>query len=232
MDTAPLFDRLRGAFEEIGLRQAVLSSAETLASLGCFELPAEDWPVGNPFVGSPAVLCLGPDDAVLVVADFHAGDVRPSEARVVTYRSYDFERAPDPAGELKRALTEAGLAPGRTGIEAESLPALVADWLREAGCEPVACDRVVEASRLIKLPVELNAIRYASRLADVVQQAVKDHAAPGVSEAELAGLAAAASSARPVAAYPPSSRSAPGRTRPRRAAGSPPTGSCRRETSS
>jgi Xaa-Pro aminopeptidase len=39
---------------------------------------------------------------------------------------------------------------------------------------------------------DLDAVRRACRLADVVQQAVKDHAAPGVSEAELAGVAATA----------------------------------------
>jgi Xaa-Pro aminopeptidase len=38
----------------------------------------------------------------------------------------------------------------------------------------------------------LEAVKRACRLADVVQQAVKDHAEPGISEAELAGLAAAA----------------------------------------
>jgi Xaa-Pro aminopeptidase len=49
---------------------------------------------------------------------------------------------------------------------------------------------VVVSARGVR-SAELSAIRRASRLADVVQQAVKDLAAPGVSEAELAGLAAA-----------------------------------------
>src|SRR6266550_229360 len=56
----------------------------------------------------------------------------------------------------------------------------------------VALDTAVAASRRVATGPELDAIRRASRLADVVQQAVKDNAAPGVSEAELAGLAAAA----------------------------------------
>jgi Xaa-Pro dipeptidase len=185
-------DRLRAALETVGLRQAVLSHPETLASLSCFETPDEDWPVSNPFVAVPALLCLGPDDAVLVVADFHAGDVRASAPRVVTYRSYDFQRAPDPWAELHStllaALDDAGLASEPTGIEAASLPHAVAEWLRAAGRTPLACDDALAAPR----PVQLEAIRHASRLADVVQQAVKDHAQPGVSEAELAGLAAAA----------------------------------------
>jgi hypothetical protein len=32
----------------------VLSHPETLAYLGCFETPVEDWPVSNPFVVVPA----------------------------------------------------------------------------------------------------------------------------------------------------------------------------------
>jgi Xaa-Pro aminopeptidase len=183
-------DHLRAALDAAGHSQAVLSHPETLASIGCFETPDEDWPVANPFVAVPALLCLAPDDAVLVVADFHTPDVRPSEARVVMYRSYDFQRAPDPAGELHAALTttldEAGFARGPTGVEARHLPHAVAEWLLEDGRPPVSCDAAVQVNP------SLDAIKRACRLADVVQQAVKDHAEPGISEAELAGLAAAA----------------------------------------
>ena len=179
-------EHLRSALDAAGHSQAVLSHPETLASAGCFELPVEDWPVGNPFVAVPALLCLSPGDAVLVVADFHAADVRPSAARLVTYRSYDFRRPPDPFGELEAALEQSGLASGPVGIEARHLPHAVADWLRRTGREPVGCDDAVQ------IGPGLDAVRRACRLSDVVQQAVKDHAEPGISEAELAGLAAAA----------------------------------------
>jgi Xaa-Pro aminopeptidase len=183
-------DHLRAALDAAGHTQAVLSHPETLASLGCFETPHEDWPVATPFVFVPALLCLGPDEAVLVVADFHTPDVRPSSARVVTYRSYDYERAPDPAGELRTtllaALEDAGFTQSTTGIEARHLPHAVADWLQQSGRRPVSCDAAVEVTP------DLEAIKRACRLADVVQQAVKDHAEPGISEAELAGLAAVA----------------------------------------
>src|SRR6478736_3713870 len=75
-------DHLRAALDAAGHTQVVLSHPETLASLGCFETPVEDWPVSNPFVLVPALLCLGPEEAVLVVADFHSPDVRPCGARV------------------------------------------------------------------------------------------------------------------------------------------------------
>jgi len=183
-------ERLRAALDAAGHSQAVLSHPETLASLGCFETPVEDWPVSNPFVTVPALLLLGPSDAVLVVADFHAPDARSAEARLVTYRSYDFRRAPDPAGELRTALLaaldEAGFARAPTGIEAHHLPHVVARWLRESGRTPVDC------AAALRVAPELDAVRRACRLADVVQQTVKDHAEPGLGEAELAGLAAAA----------------------------------------
>jgi Xaa-Pro dipeptidase len=189
-------DSLRSALEASGHSQAVLSHPETLAHLGCFETPVEDWPVSNPFVAIPALLCLGPEEAILVVADFHGPDVRECGAQVVTYRSYDFERQPDPAGQLRttfvQALDEAGIAPGSIGVEAMHLPWEVAGWLRQAGRTPVACDAAVASSRRVASAPRREAIRRACRLADVVQQAVKEHAAPGVSEAELAGLAAAA----------------------------------------
>jgi Xaa-Pro aminopeptidase len=188
--------RLRAALGEAGHAHAVLSHPETLAALGCFETPTEDWPVSNPFVTVPALLYVRTDDAVLLVADFHAADVRASPARVVAYRSYDFQRAPDPPGELRTALLaalyDAGIAERPVGVEARHLPFVVADWLRQAGRTPVACDDVVSSWGKITAESGLAAIRRASRLADVVQQAVKDHAAPGMSEAELAGLAAAA----------------------------------------
>ena len=189
-------DSLRAALTESGLAQAVLSHPETLASLGCFETPVEDWPVANPFVALPALLGLGNDDAVLVCADFHLPDVRADDIETVTYRSYDFQRAPDPPGELRTtllaALDEAGIGPGPTGVEAGHLPHAVAAWLSEAGRAPVACDAAVTTSRRVDSTRDLVAIRAACRLADVVQQAVKDLAAPGLSEAELAGLAAGA----------------------------------------
>jgi Xaa-Pro dipeptidase len=189
MTLAARFNGLRLALDADGLAQAVLSHPETLAHLGCFETPVEDWPVSNPFVAVPALLCLGPEAAVLVVADFHAADVRARDLQVVTYRSYDFKSPPDPPGELRAALRTAldaaGVAPGPTGVEVMSLPHAIAEWLREAGRTPVAFDAAVGSAP------DLAAIRRASRLADIVQQAVKDNAAPGISEAELAGIAAA-----------------------------------------
>jgi len=67
-------------------------------------------------------------------------------------------------------LAAAGIAPGPTGVEVMSLPHAIAEWLREAGLAPVACDAAI-ASRgePRRRPISLRSAG-ASRLADVVQQ--------------------------------------------------------------
>jgi Xaa-Pro aminopeptidase len=187
-----LIDRLRGALAEAGLERAVLSHTETLASLCLFDPSPEEWPVANPFVASPALLVLGPDSATLLVASFFAVHAARSPVPVAHYRSYDYEREPDPAGELTQALRELVGEAGPLGVEASSLPVAVADVLRAEGGVLVAIDELVIDARRIKLPVELEAIRRASRLSDVAQAAVKELARPGMSEVEVAMLAQAA----------------------------------------
>ena len=188
---APL-DRLRVALERQGLAQAVLSHAETLANLVGYAIPVEDWPLANPFAPDPALLVVTPADAVLVVADFYLGHARDTPARVLAYRSYDYERSPDPSDELERTLAGIELAARPTAVEAGSLPLRIAEWLTTRGLELVDAESTIEEARRRKGPAELEAIRSACRLADAVQQAVKDEARPGLTEAELAGLAQAA----------------------------------------
>jgi Xaa-Pro aminopeptidase len=189
--TQPL-ERLRASLRQRGLERALLSHPESLGWLARFDPMVEEWPVANPFVAWPALLVVEPQAATLVVASFHAAHAAASPFPAVPYRSYDYERQPDPAGELEQTLASVLGAPGRIAIEAGSLPLAPADALRARGFELVPSDELVLAARRIKGPDEIEAIRRASRLADVVQQAIKDEAAPGRSEAELAALAQAA----------------------------------------
>jgi Xaa-Pro aminopeptidase len=93
---------------------------------------------------------------------------------------------------LGKALDDAGFAAVETGVEAAALPHAVGEWLRESGRIPIDCgDAVAAALRTVAAP-PIDAVRRASSLADIVQQVVKDAAQPGISEAELAGIAAAA----------------------------------------
>jgi Xaa-Pro dipeptidase len=138
---------------------------------------------------------LDADTATLVVASFHAAHAERSPVPVEQYRSYDFQDPPRPAEELAAALARIALDGGRVGVEASSLPLAVADALRGHGAELVPVDELVIAARRIKLPVELDAIRRASRLSDVLQRAVKELAQPGMSEVEVAAMAQAAMAA-------------------------------------
>ena len=113
------------------------------------------------------------------MASFHAAHAARSPVPVEQYRSYDYEAAPDPARELEAALRALVGGPGAIGVEASSLPVAVADVLRTDGSELVPVDELVVAARRVKLPVELDAIRRASHLSDVVQAAVKELAQPG-----------------------------------------------------
>jgi Xaa-Pro dipeptidase len=186
-----LIDRLQGALAEAGLERAVLSHPETLAHLCLFDPSVEEWPVANPFVASPALLVLEPDQATLLIASFHAAHAARSPVPVEQYRSYDYEQVPAPAVELEAALRALTGGPGRVAVEASSLPVAVADVLRAEEAELVPVDELVVAARRIKLPVEIEAIRRASHLSDLVQAAVKELAQPGVSEAEVAAQAQA-----------------------------------------
>jgi Xaa-Pro aminopeptidase len=181
---------LRARLEREGIRQAVLSHPETLAHLAGFERPFEDWPVADPFTAAPALLVVTPDGAALVVPTFYAGCADGSSFPVVVSPSHAFVGTPpDAVAELERTLSGIELSPGRTGVEAGWLPLRVAELLRARGAQLLPVDALVVEARRRKLSVEVEAIRRASRLADVVQQAVKGAAAPGVTEAELAGLA-------------------------------------------
>jgi Xaa-Pro dipeptidase len=187
-----LLDRLRAALEREHLEQALLCHPESIAHLSGFSDPAEDWPVANPFVGGPPLLAVTSSSATLVIADFYAAHAGTASVPCIAYRSYDVVSRPDPPGELERVLDRIGLEPGRLGVEAGVLPTRVADALRARSYELVAIDELVVNSRRRKLPVEIDAIRRASNLADVMQRAVKDNAQAGITEAELAGLAQAA----------------------------------------
>ena len=126
--------------------------------------------------------------ADLAHADIYEKHARNAGVGQATYRSYGIHRPPDPAGELSHALEEIGLEPGRVGVEAAFLPARIANALEARSLELVPIDEIVIASRRRKLPVEVDAIRRAAELGDIVQGAVREHATAGQSEEPVATL--------------------------------------------
>lgn len=183
--------RLRDRLHSQDLGQALLSHPESVAHLAGFSDPVEDWPVANPFLGGPALLALTPASEDLIIGDFYARHSAAARVPVRTYRSYDFERPPDPAAELERAIDEVGFDAGPIGVELGSLPTRVADALRARSHRLVAIDELVLSARRRKSAPEIAALRTAAGLADAVQQAVREHAEAGITELELAALAQA-----------------------------------------
>jgi Xaa-Pro aminopeptidase len=177
------------------VERAVLSHPETVANLAGYAAPVEDYPVAHPYVADPALLVVSPAAAVLVVADAYAALVEAPPCESILCRSYDYLAEPEPVVERSRGLAEAlarcGGVAGRLGVEPGWLPMRVADELRGLGFELCDIEADVVAARAVKLPVEIDALRVAAELADVAQRTVKQRAEPGLTEAELAGLAQA-----------------------------------------
>ncbi|MCI0635852.1 MAG: aminopeptidase P family protein [Actinobacteria bacterium] len=192
-----MLETIRKAIEDLGARCALVTHPETLSALRIFDFPARDWPVSNPFVPLAAALAVGPGGARLVVADFHASDVIPGSWSVATYRAYDFQRPPMPLDELSAALTAAlrdvGADPQATvAYEARHLPMSVGTELANAGFKLVPADESISMAHPRHHGELLAAVTQASRLADIAQEVVKEEARPGITEVELAGLAATA----------------------------------------
>lgn len=182
-------ERCRKVLADLGLSQALLSHPETLAYVAGYSAPVEDWPVAHPFLAGPALLAITSETADLIVPHVQAPPDYADVLRTTLYRSYDFEQHPDPWSELADVLARLPFDRAELGVEASTLP------LRVTQLEPIASCRLQDVTdqliraRLIKSEDEIEAIRRASRLADIAQYAVKGHVAPGMSEVELAALA-------------------------------------------
>jgi Xaa-Pro dipeptidase len=172
-----------------GLEAALLTNPETVAWLSGYSYPFEDWPVANPFVAGPPAVVVEASGVAAIVPDCYPARANASWGEVRAYSSYSFEHAPDPFRALSYFL---GLAAERVGVEAATLPLAMAEQLRSNGHELVVIDEAVVEVRASKTEDDIAPLRRACALADVVQRAAKEHAAAGLTEAELAGLAQAA----------------------------------------
>jgi Xaa-Pro dipeptidase len=187
---APVIERTRGALLAEGVEQALLCSPEAVTQLSGFEVPWEDWPVADPFTAAPPMLFLSPHDAVLIVPTLYAVYADRERWNVIETRTHRFRGTPpDAFSELESALRSLPWSGGAVGVEGKWLPMHAAEVLRDQGLRLRMVDRVLIEARSRKTTVEVDAVRAACAVADLIQQAVKDLAQPGQTEAELAGLA-------------------------------------------
>lgn len=196
-ERAALIERTRAALRVHGIDQALLCSPETVAQLTSFVVPWEDWPVADPFTAAPPMMFLSAHDAILVVPTLFAAYADPDACDVVETRTHRFRGTPpDPFTELESALTSLPWSAGPVGAEGKWLTAHAADLLRRRGLELRWVDQTLIEARRRKSGLEVETIRAACAVADLIQQAVKDLAEPGQTEAELAALALSAATAQ------------------------------------
>lgn len=194
MDSAhlPLIERTRKALAKAGLRQALLSSPESLGQLAGYIMPCEDWPVADPFTAAPPLLLITAQDAVLIVPTLFIAYADTSEWSVIETPCYRWRGAPpDPYAELCNTLAGLQWDDGPLGAQGRSLPARAAEIIRAQGHELRWVDDLLATANRQKLPSEIDAVRNASTMADAIQTAVREMAEPGQTEAQLAALATA-----------------------------------------
>ncbi|MGH2941015.1 MAG: M24 family metallopeptidase [Solirubrobacterales bacterium] len=182
-------DRFADLLRVEGIEQAVLSSPSTLGHLVGYETEWEDWPIGDSFTAAPPLLVLKRGRPTLVVPTLYSAPATGCPCEVVISPTFKFRGpVPDPVAELERTFAALELEPIPTAVEPRSLPLRVVDLLRATGAEPVSAEELLVRARRRKLPAELSAIRHACAIADRIQAQVKEVAAAGLTEAQLAGL--------------------------------------------
>jgi Xaa-Pro aminopeptidase len=148
------------------------------------------WPGHSPHTLDPTLCVAWPDrDPVLLLPNYYGPYAGEASVEVEIVRSYSYLDEIDKLAELVHAL--AGLLGPRVerlGWEPGTLPAAVRDALgrRVRIGAWVDLERELEKARAVKSDEEIQRIRRAAALADVVQQAVKERARPGVREVDLA----------------------------------------------
>ncbi len=108
---------------------------------------------------------------------------------------YDIAQV-DPIQVLADAVKDSGISAGRLGIDLSAFTLLPSSWERLKLALPEAdwldTTDIVADLRLVKTPVELNYQRQAAEMADHAMRTALDAVRPGISEVELAGIAAKA----------------------------------------
>lgn len=106
---------------------------------------------------------------------------------------YDIART-DPVELLADSIKEAGMSPGKVGIDLSSFTLLPANWERLKAALPdvewLDTTEIVADLRLVKTPAELAYQQQAAEMADYAIGVALEAVRPGISEVELAGIAA------------------------------------------
>lgn len=145
----------------------------------------------DPFVGGPALVWLGLDEILLLIAGIQEATTQSGEVIVQTYIGYSVQLPLDPLAHLRRALEDTLRkhvpAHGRVGMEQDELTVPLFSTTREA-CPAVAwqpIDGLFTSLRAIKTPGEVQQLRASLALCDLAQGELRAQAAPGRTEISL-----------------------------------------------
>jgi Xaa-Pro aminopeptidase len=187
---------VRGALADAGVDAAVLSSIPSVAQATGHFPRWEMWPGQSPHTLDPTLACAWPDrDPVLLLPNYYAPYGRSAQVQVVTIRSYSYLERVDQLDELVDELVEQlGPRVARLGYEPRTFPAAVRDALARSVAvgEWVDVSLSLERAATRKTDGEIEGIRRAAAIADTIQRAVAQAAAPGRREVDVAGEALAA----------------------------------------
>jgi Xaa-Pro aminopeptidase len=182
--------RVAATLRDLDIEAAVLTSIPSVAYASGYAPSWEMWPGYNPYVPDPVACVVTADEAAtLVLPDYYGAYAGRSAIDVHLFPTYSHTHPPEPTSAFGDAVAEVlGSAPGNVGIEGHSLPlsSLGAVRSRVRAREWIDIADDLEQARRIKLPEEVEAIREACDIADLMQRTLKATAEPGRTELELA----------------------------------------------
>jgi len=188
-------ERLKNLGKTKNIDAFLLTSPSTIKCLSGYFYNFEIGP--SPFQILPSALVFVPEEiAVLIIADNEslATPVKGIGILLKPYSSYVHEKPLDYTNQfiikLQEVLIQNKITDVRIGIEGNSLPYVVAQFLRlnYPNIKLIDVSEGIIKIKTIKDIDETDNIRQAAKLCDIGQAAVMKHARPGISELELFNL--------------------------------------------
>jgi Xaa-Pro dipeptidase len=173
------------------LSAALLSNPATITWLTGYSSPIQTGP--NPFEGAPALVWWYAGHLVLVVSDGEAGTARAQGVDVCEYVGYTIDTPaagfPNQGTVLNDLIRAASTTNSLVGVELNFLPAafLQSLWDVLPPVNTIPLDGSFDLPRAVKAPAEVERIRAALALCDLVQLETRRLMKAGISEIELWG---------------------------------------------
>jgi Xaa-Pro dipeptidase len=198
MDTLPAIGmevaRLREVLGGDGFSAVLLSEPSSICYVSGFPVPLTIG-AGGAFAGGPNLAGVGQSTGALFVSAAEAGTVPPDQAldRLLVYTSFGHFEPVDTRAEFLAGLAKLleAILPSRAGavlgIESRSLPLVAAEFIAAHYPRVTLRDAsvAIARARMIKSAREIALLRRAARAADAGQEALRAHAAPGITELSL-----------------------------------------------